>query len=90
MDRIEIYVRIRDKDDLEKIELYSNPYPGDRNEVLWESNGEYMLEVFQHYPYTADFSIEKDIRILNPKNEIVFMLLESLVRRHTSASLSHD
>ena len=74
---IEIYVRVKDLDSLVKVELI--PEEKARvHDILWESVGEYHIEAFQCGTYPSSCSIEKDPRILNPKQELTLLILDSI------------
>ena len=79
MDNIQIFVRVKDSEELEKITLSSIQYPDVRNsDFLWESAGEYYLEAFQCGSNPSVCSIEKDPRILNSKEELGLLILDEL------------
>ena len=85
MDSIQIFLRVKNYDELKGISLSSLPYQPksgrDKNpDLLWESTGEYYLEAYQcgANPYIC--SIEKDPRILNEKEEIALMILDEVVK----------
>jgi len=82
MESIQIFLRIKNIDDLKEISLSSLPYTN-RNQspnpdLLWESSGEYFLEAFQCGTNPLICSIEKDPRILNKKEEIALMILDEV------------
>lgn len=79
MEPIQIFLRVKDKDEMENILL--NPlYQKDSKsgDVLWESSGEYYLEAFQCGTNPSICSIEKDPRIQNPKEEIALLILDEI------------
>ena len=82
MGPIEIYVRVKDKDSLVKIELVAGHDEKTTHDILWESTGEYRMEAFQCGKHPSDCSIEKDPRILNPKHELTLLLLDSINNHH--------
>ena len=82
MESIQIFLRIKDFDELKEISLSALPYPvNDRSEnpdTLWESTGEYFLEAYQCGTNPNICSIEKDRRILNGKEEIALMIMDEV------------
>ncbi len=76
MNRIEIFVRVTDKEPLVNIELVQVNNPGAENGFFWESRGEYRLEVYQCKNFPSECSIEKDPRILNPKQDLTWLILD--------------
>jgi hypothetical protein len=82
MESIQIFLRIKNIDELKEIWLSSIPYnhrDHKKNpDVLWESIGDYYLEAYQcgTNPYIC--SIEKDPRILNEKEEIAYLIMEEV------------
>lgn len=86
MESIQVFLRVKNFDELKEISLTSLPYKqnGQRNnpDILWESSGEYYLEAFQCGINPNICSIEKDPRILNKKEEIAVMILEEINRIH--------
>ena len=86
MKSIQIFLRIKKFDELKEISLSpvqvnadaQNPY----SDILWESTGEYFLEAFQCGTNPSICSIEKDLRILNEKEEIALMILDELNKEH--------
>lgn len=79
MDTICIYVRVKNKEQMEKIELHSiREGRYNHGDVLWESAGEYYLEAYQCGANPSICSIEKDPRILNPKEEIALQVLDEI------------
>lgn len=87
MDCIQIFLRVKNDEDLKEILLVSAPYSRNGQnggqDILWESRGEYYLEAFQCGSNPNICSIEKDQRILNEKEEIAFMILEEFKRLRT-------
>lgn len=79
METIQIFLRIKHKEDMEEIRL--TPLPQTENQdgdILWESMGEYYLEAFQCGVNPSICSIEKDHRILNAKEEIALLILDEI------------
>lgn len=79
METIQIFLRVKEKEDMEEIQL--SPVPRNENkdgDILWESIGEYYLEAFQCGVNPSICSIEKDPRILNAKEEISLLILDEL------------
>jgi len=82
MESIQIFLRIKNFDELKEISLSSLPYTNNDHskmpDTLWESTGEYYLEAYQcgSNPYIC--SIEKDPRILNEKEEIALKIMEEV------------
>jgi hypothetical protein len=79
METIQIFLRVKDREDLEEIRLApllrNNKKDGD---ILWESIGEYYLEAFQCGMNPSICSIEKDPRIINAKEEIALLILDEI------------
>jgi len=79
METIQIFLRVKEKEDMEEIQLSPvsrvNKKDGD---ILWESMGEYYLEAFQCGTNPSICSIEKDPRILNAKEEIALLILDEI------------
>ena len=84
MESIQIFLRVKNSDELKEILLFSLPYTpskySKKPDLLWEATGEYFLEAYQcgSNPYIC--SIEKDPRILNEKEEIALMIQEEIVK----------
>lgn len=82
MESIQIFLRVKNSDELKEILLFPLPYTQNRNktkpDLLWESTGDYFLEAYQcgSNPYIC--SIEKDPRILNEKEEIALLITEEI------------
>ncbi|MBR9999808.1 MAG: hypothetical protein KFF73_12605 [Cyclobacteriaceae bacterium] len=79
MEPIQIFLRIKDREDMEKVLL--NPilqHEYKDGDILWESAGEYYLEAFQCGSNPSICSIEKDHRIRNPKEEIALLILDEI------------
>lgn len=77
---MEIFVRVKDHEELEKITLSRIPYPEEREtDFLWESSGDYFIEAFQCGSNPSVCSIEKDPRILSTKEEIALMIMDKLI-----------
>ncbi len=86
MKSIQIYLRVKNKEDLEIINLEStHPDTSGREDILWESNGEYFLEAFQCGTHPSICSIEKDERILNQKEEVALMILDEINNNHPAS-----
>jgi hypothetical protein len=76
---MQIFVRVKDSEELEKITLSRILYPEERKtDFLWESSGDYYLEAFQCGTKPSVCSIEKDPRILSSKEEIALMIMDKL------------
>ena len=86
MKSIQIFLRIKNYEELKEISLASVQFKGDDQDplldILWESTGEYYLEAFQCGTNPSICSIEKDPRILNKKEEIALMILDELKKEH--------
>ena len=83
MNPVKVYLRIRDKEALECIILNPVIRTGIMTEdILWESSGAYYLEAFQCGSHPSICSIEKDPRILNPKEEIALLILDEINKTH--------
>jgi len=82
MESIQIFLRIKNFDELKEISLSSLAYPiNDRSanpDMLWESTGEYFLEAYQCGSNPNICSIEKDPRILNEKEEIALKIMDEV------------
>jgi len=79
METIQIFLRVKEKEDMEEIRLTPLPQTEDRDgDILWESMGEYYLEAFQCGANPSICSIEKDPRILNAKEEIALLILDEI------------
>jgi hypothetical protein len=82
MESIQIFLRIKDFDELKEISLSSLPYANNDHsenpDTLWESSGEYFLEAYQCGSNPNICSIEKDPRILNGKEEIALMIMDEV------------
>jgi len=93
MESIQIFLRVKNFDELKEISLSSLPYTNNGKnknpDLLWESTGEFFLEAYQcgTNPYIC--SIEKDPRILNEKEEIALMILDE-VRKARSFSVNNN
>ena len=88
MELLEIYVRVKDKDSLVKVELMPGKIHEKNNDILWESTGEYQLEAYQCGNFPSSCSIEKDPRILNPKPELTLLILDSINKNQGLSNLS--
>lgn len=79
METIQIFLRVKEKEDMEEIRLTPLPQTDDQNgDILWESMSEYYLEAFQCGANPSICSIEKDPRILNAKEEIALLILDEI------------
>jgi hypothetical protein len=79
MEPIQIFLRVKDRDELEEIIL--SPVFQNENkdgDILWESIGDYYLEAFQCGINPSICSIEKDPRIINAKEEIALLILDEI------------
>lgn len=82
MESIQIFLRVKNSDELKEISLSPLPYTlntyNKKPDLLWESAGDYFLEAYQcgSNPYIC--SIEKDPRILNEKEEIALIIQEEI------------
>lgn len=84
MESIQIFLRIKNFDELKEISLSSLPYANTDHtkepDMLWESTGEYYLEAYQCGSNPNICSIEKDPRILNEKEEIALKIMDEVKR----------
>ena len=79
MDRLRIFVRVRDREELEEILLSPVQMSTDgEKDVLWESKGAYYLEAYQCGVNPSICSIEKDLRIESSKEEIALLLMDEI------------
>ena len=79
METIQIFLRVREKEDMEEIQLSPIPLSENKDgDIIWESTGEYYLEAFQCGANPSICSIEKDPRIMNAKEEIALLILDEL------------
>jgi hypothetical protein len=82
MESIQIFLRIKNFDELKEISLSSLPYANNGHsknpDKLWESTGEYFLEAYQCGSNPNICSIEKDPRILNEKEEIALKIMDEV------------
>lgn len=79
MEPIQIFLRIKNRDEVEGILLYPNYRQNtEKEDILWEASGDYYLEAFQCGTHPSICSIEKDPRILNPKEEIALLILDEI------------
>ncbi len=61
-----------------KIELVPHIIPEGNGDILWDSGGEFKLEIYQCGNHPSICSVEKDPRILNTKHELTLLILDSL------------
>ena len=79
MEPIQIFLRVKEQEEMAEILLYPVHQNGNQDgDVLWESIGEYYLEAFQCGMNPSICSIEKDFRILNAKEEIALLILDEI------------
>lgn len=82
MESIQIFLRIKNFDELKEISLSSLPCANidhtKKPDTLWESTGEYYLEAYQCGSNPNICSIEKDPRILNEKEEIALKIMDEV------------
>ncbi len=82
MDTMKIFIRVRDKDDLEEVHLQAlEQFENSSEGTLWESIGDYFLEGYQCGINPSICSIEKDIRIESTKEEIALLIMDEINKK---------